>query len=148
MKDNGTVISVTQGLAKVEVACLQGCQGCAARGLCIGDEQSKGLITVQNPLEAAPGDEVLIHIPEHHYSRALIQLFGLLLAGLLLGMTAGYFSASVLGVSPALASFVGLLLGLLLSGAWLMRSFQAKNKRQLNPEIIDILKKGGRYEQA
>ena len=148
MTDNGLVITTEKDLAEVEVACFEGCQDCAAQSLCIGNKQNRGRLSVKNPIQAHPGDEVKIQIPEDHYSQALILLFGGLLVATLLGMGGGYVSALIFSLPFSLASFIGLVIGLVF-GVWaLIRIFQRKNKHQLYPVIIDIIKKGDDYGSA
>jgi uncharacterized membrane protein YjjP (DUF1212 family) len=91
---------------------------------------------------------VKIQIPEDNYSRALILLFGGLLAAILLGMGGGYTLASVFSVSSSLTGFIGLVTGLVFGGFILSRIFRQKNKKQLYPVIIDIIKKGDCYGSA
>lgn len=139
MEDNGLVISTDGVMARVEVQCFDGCKNCSARSLCGGQENSRGLLAVKNPLNAQPGDEVIVDVPETTYTKALILLFGSLLAAALAGMGVGYAVSTVLPLPSSLASFSGLLIGLLLAGILLARSFR---KKSLYPVITDILKKG------
>ena len=60
MKDKGKIISLKGSFAQVELACVSGCQKCAARHLCSHKEKETGLISVLNPVEACPGDTVTI----------------------------------------------------------------------------------------
>ncbi len=146
MKDNGIVISTNKEFAQVEVKCLlESCQNCRARSLCIGQDQSRGMIAVRNPLSALPGDKVQIEIPERQYNKALILLFGSLLTAALLGMALGFLSSSLLPLSSSQASLLGLLLGIILAILWLFRFFRKKNKEILYPVIINITKKGDRH---
>jgi positive regulator of sigma E activity len=142
MTDNGTVISTNDGFAQVKVECLLPCDDCRAHSLCIGNKQTQGQLSVKNPLQAHPGDEVLIEIPEEQYSRALIVLFGLLLLGSLMGMITGYFLSGITPFSSSEASFMGLASGLFIAGYWLFRYFQKKNQSTLYPIIINIIRKG------
>ncbi len=142
MTDNGTVISTNDGLAQVKVNCLLPCDDCRAHSLCIGNKQAQGQLYVKNPLQAHPGDEVLIEIPEEQYSRALIILFGLLLLGSLTGMIAGYFLSSIIPLSSSESSFIGLACGLSIAGYLLFRYFQKKNQSTLYPIITNIIRKG------
>ena len=148
MTDNGLVIKTEKDLAEVEVDCLEGCQGCSAKSLCLGNKQNKGRLSVKNPLHAHPGDQVRIQIPEDRYSRALILLFGGLLAAVLLGMGGGYVGASVFSLPATLASLIGLAAGLVIGGSVLFRIFRRKNKEHLYPVIIAIIKKGDCYGSA
>lgn len=148
MTDNGLVITTEKDFAEVEVDCFEGCHDCTARSLCIGNKQNKGRLSVKNPLDALPGDEVKIQIPEDRYSQALILLFGGLLLAILLGMGGGYLSALVFSLPSYLASFIGLAAGLVIGGFVLTRIFRRKNKEHLYPVIIDIIKKGECYGSA
>jgi positive regulator of sigma E activity len=148
MTDNGLVITTEKDFAQVEVACFDGCQECTAQSLCIGNKQNQGRLSVKNPIHALPGDKVKIQIPEDRYNQALILLFGGLLAALFIGMGGGYLAASLFSLSPPLASFTGLALGLIIGGLSLSRIFRQKNKQQLYPVIVDIIKKGESYGPA
>jgi positive regulator of sigma E activity len=148
MTDNGLVIATEKDFAEVEVNCFDGCHDCTARSLCIGNKQNKGRLSVKNPLDAMPGDKVKIQIPEDRYSQALILLFGGLLFALLLGMGGGYMMASLFSLPSYLASFIGLVAGAIFGGFILSRVFRRKNKEQLYPVIIDIIKKGDCYGSA
>ena len=145
MTDKGVVISTKKGIAQVEVRCLEGCQNCSARSLCIGNKQNKGRLSAKNPLQAKPGDEVKVEIPEPRYSQALSLLFGGLLAGMLFGLGAGNLAALLLSIPLFPASLIGTTIGLISGGLLLSIIFRRKNQTQLYPVIIGILKKGDRY---
>lgn len=146
MKDKGTVVSTENNFARVEVACLEACQGCAASSLCIGQKNAKGLLSVKNPLQAKTGDRVLISIPESRYSKALILLFGVLLSATLAGMALGYFVSPFLPMSKSESSILGVILGIMLAGIFLSLRFKKINNEFLYPEITEILyNKGGSY---
>lgn len=143
MRDKGIVVTTEEDMAQVEVeGFIESCQNCSAQSLCIGQNHSKGLLTARNPLRAGPGDEVEIEIPETKYSRALILLFGSLLAASLLGIGIGSLLSPLLPLSSSASSLLGLLFALLVAGLALLRYFRAKNKASLYPVIIDVAKKG------
>lgn len=147
MKDKGLVVSIKGDFAQVEVTCLiDSCQSCAARIFCKGENQSKGLLTVTNSLEASAGDEVEIEIPETKYSSSLILIFGSLLISSLLGMGAGYLLSPLLPLSPQATSFLGLFFALIIAGIILYRHFRKKNEGRLYPVITNIVKKGANQE--
>ncbi len=148
MTDSGRVLSSGKELAEVEVECFEACHDCSARSLCIGNKQNKGRISVKNPLHAEPGDEVRIRIPEEHYSRALILIFGGLLCALILGLGGGYLLGRLFSVPASTASIIGLVVGLMMGGFVLFRTFRRKNEEYLYPEIIAIIKKGDCYGSA
>lgn len=146
MKDKGFVVSVTDDLARVEVQCLiEACSHCPARSICVGQDKSKGLLDVQNPLQAGVGDEVEIEIPETKYNQALILLFGSLLIAVLLGTGAGYLLSFLLPVSSSAASLFGLILSVAVAVGILFHHFRRKLTRQLYPIVTSILKKGDRH---
>ena len=143
MKDKGLVVSTKNNFAQVEVQCLiESCASCSAKSLCTGRDRSKGLLEVQNPLNACTGDEVEIEIPETKYNQALILLFGTLLIAALLGMGSGYFLSPIVPMSSSAASLLGLILAVLGTGLFLFRYFRKKNKIHMYPVIINILNKG------
>lgn len=146
MNDNGVVVSTKESLAQVEVSCLvESCHNCRARSLCIGQDTSKGLLVVKNPLRAIPGDEVQIEIPETRYNKVLILFFGSLLVSALMGMGAGYFFSTLFSLSSTPSSFIGLLLGIVIGGWLLFRFFRKRNEPTLYPIITDIIKKGDKH---
>ena len=142
MKDKGCVISTRKDLAQVEVECLEGCHSCAAKNICLGQKQAKGLLSVKNPLQANPGDEVMIEIPESAYTRSLILVFGGLLLASLFGVTLGYGLSHLTGWPSSESSLAGLVLCIITMGCYLYVSFRKRNERHLYPRIIDIIKKG------
>lgn len=143
MRDKGFVVSSRGELAQVEVSCVvDSCQSCSARSVCLGPAQSKGLITAKNPLNASPGDEVEVSIPDTKYSQALIVIFGALLGASLAGIGVGCFISSLFSLPSAGISLLGLLLFLAVAGILLFRYFKKKNRKALYPLIVDIIKKG------
>jgi positive regulator of sigma E activity len=143
MEEKALVFSSQEEFAQVKVEQKeQVCSTCSARSLCIGQQKTKGIITVLNPLSAQPGDEVKIEIPEGSYSKELIVLFGVLLMAALFGLILGHVSALFLSLPSSLLSLIGLLLGLLGGGFFLFRYFQKTKRNKLYPVIKDIIKKG------
>lgn len=145
MRDKGLVVNIKEDMAQVEVQCFTDlCQKCSAKSLCIGQNQSKGLLIVRNPLRASPGDEVEVEVPDTKYSRYLILLFGSLLVASLVGIGLGSLLSPFLPIPSSAASLLGLVSALIIAGVFLSRYFQAKNKASIYPVIIGIIKKGGR----
>jgi len=142
MKDNGTVVSTQEGFARVRVDCLDACAGCPAHSICLKNSPSKAVLSVRNPLRACPGDTVQIEIREGNYSRALIHLFGVLLAGCLAGLGAGYLISIWTSLGPSLSGASGVVSGLLLAGSWIYRFFRRTDRESLYPVITAITQKG------
>lgn len=143
MKDNGLIVATKGSLADVEVDCKTACQSCAAKSLCLGQSQSKGVLPAKNPLQAHPGDRVAIDIPENMYSRSLILFFGSLLFAGLAGMALGYLGSALTFFSAETGGILGLLIGIFSAGLWLSRRFRKKMNEQLVPTITMIIDKGG-----
>jgi len=148
MRDKGVVISARNDLARVEVACLEICEGCAAKTLCLKPSDSSGLLSAKNPLRAGPGDRVELEIPESHYSRALIRLFGILIFSVLSGLVSGHLLSVLLGSDPRTFGFAGSLLGLLGGAAWVHRYFKKNHGDNLFPVITKIIRQGDSHGQA
>jgi len=145
MRDNGTVV-LTQGpLAQVRVDCAQACQECSASSLCKGATRKEGILSVRNPLNAHPGDEVVIDVPESLYNRVLIGMFAGLLAASLLGSLGGYSLSGPLDLEAALSAPIGFFVGLALAIFVLILYFRKNNTRHLYPAIIEITQKGERH---
>ncbi len=142
MKDSGIVIALQGPLAQVRVACALACQECAASSLCKGKAQKEGLLSVRNPLDAVPGDEVLIQVPEERYHRVLIKLFGGLLTAVLLGSGAGYALAGSLALEESISALMGFFLGLGLALPVAIHSLRKSSAQSLYPSIIDITRRG------
>jgi positive regulator of sigma E activity len=145
MKDNGIVIALQGPLAQVQVDCAQACQECSASSLCKGATQKEGLLSVRNPLNAVPGDTVLIQVPEERYHRILIKLFGGLLAAAVIGSGTGYGLAGPLPLEESLSALVGFFLGLGLAVPVVIHSLKKASADALYPSIIDITRKGERH---
>lgn len=145
MKDKGKIISLKGSFARVELNCATGCQECAARHICSNKGEEKGLINVLNPVKAGPGDEVFIHIPDNRYSQILIILFSFTLISALVGMFAGSLLAGFISLPSSTGAIGGFFLGLIITGGLLFNRFR-KNKDNLYPEIVDIIKKGDHHE--
>ena len=108
------VVSVEGGSAAVAAEARTGCGGCAESGACgtaliaawLGGRQ--GRLRVANPIQAQPGDEVVVGLPERSLAQASRILYGLPLAGLLAGLIAGH----EFGAGSELLALWGGLLGL------------------------------------
>ncbi|MBN1225067.1 MAG: SoxR reducing system RseC family protein [Candidatus Aminicenantes bacterium] len=142
MKDKGTVLTAEKDFAQVQVNCLDACAECPAHSLCIKNTRSEGILSAKNPLQARPGDMVLIEIKDIDYSKALIHLFGILLAGCLLGLGAGYLISTWTSLASSLSGSLGVLFGILLAGSWLFHYFRHKKRENLYPVITAITQKG------
>jgi positive regulator of sigma E activity len=145
MRDNGTVVLVQGPLAQVRVDCAQACQECSASSLCKGATRKEGILSVRNPINAHPGDEVVIDVPESRYNRVLIGMFAGLLTASLLGSLGGYGLSGPLDLDAALSAPIGFFVGLALAVPGLILYFRKNNNLHLYPAIIEITQKGERH---
>ncbi|MDH4271010.1 MAG: SoxR reducing system RseC family protein [Candidatus Aminicenantes bacterium] len=143
MKDNATVIRVQDGLAWVKVTPKVACCECSARALCSAKQDEEGKLAVRNPVDARPGDEVEIDVPETDYSRALSAIFGFLLIASLAGLAFGYIFAPVRSLAPGINGLIGLMAGLGLGGLAVRHRYRSGKHNAGWPVIIAVLKKGG-----
>jgi len=148
MRDNAVVLSVEDNLAWVKVSPQITCSECSARSLCAGQKDAAGRLAVRNPLRARPGDNVVIEVPETNYHRDLIRIFGLLLAGLVLGLAFGYIFRPLAGSGQAENGLLGLVVGLSLSGLSLFYYYRSRKRQPSYPMIVQIGNKGGSHGQA
>jgi positive regulator of sigma E activity len=145
VKDKGTVIATEGPLALVKVSCAQACRECPASSLCKSAAPEEGTLSVRNPVNAHPGDEVVIEVPESRYNRVLIGMFAGLLAASLIGALAGYALSGPLALDDALSAPLGFFLGLGLAVPGLILYFRKNNDHRLYPSIVDITQKGERH---
>ena len=145
MKDKGTVVSTEGPLAQVRVDCTRGCRECGASSLCKGAADEEGTLAVRNPINAHPGDEVMIEVPESRYHRVLITMFACLLAASLIGALAGYTLSRPLALDDSLSAPLGFFLGLGLAVPGVILYFRKNNGSRLYPSITDITQKGDRH---
>ena len=141
MKEKGIVISKEQDKTKVRISNPELCQHCHIRFFCIGKKDSNGTILVNNPLEAVPGDEVELEIPDIEYNKQMIKIFGLLLLGTVVGAVAGYITSSFFLISKEIITLFTTLVGIFIAGFFIyFRAIHGYNS--LFPKIIRIIKKG------
>ena len=95
IEQQGRVYAVENGMAWVQVGSRSGCEACdAGRGCGAGVfarllDSREARVRVENTLGCAPGDPVLLGLPEHSYLVLVLRLYGLpLMAGLLAGVLA------------------------------------------------------------
>jgi len=145
MKEQATVVSIKNKFAQVKVTPAFSCHECSARSLCIGQKQKDGTLTVLNPISAKPGDEVTLQIPEESYSKELILIFSILLAGIFTGVILGNLFSILLGWPTTATSLAGVFIGLAAGSFLIFRHLHRTKKSKLYPVIINIAKKGGSH---
>lgn len=89
---------------------------------------------VRNPIDAQPGEAVVVGLPDGSLLRAVTAAYGVPLLALMLGAALGRLAGGSL--SGELAAILGGLTGLLLAGLWL------RNRRQESSGEPVILRRG------
>ncbi len=115
IEQQGRVDAVEAGMAWVQVGGRSGCeacdsgQGCGAGVFARLLDSREARIRVKNTLDAAPGDPVLLGLPEPSYLALVLRLYGLpLVSGLLAGALAFGLASEVADLSgAALDAIVG-----------------------------------------
>lgn len=93
LEARGRIVAIEDGMAWVESPRQSACGSCVSKGHCgtglLGDALTGARVSriaVRNTLDAQVGDEVVLGLPEDGVVRASLLLYGLPLAGLVVGM--------------------------------------------------------------
>lgn len=122
IEQRAIVLAVADGSALVEVRRASGCAACQVGEHCgtaavakLFDKAGHTRLRLADPIGLAPGDQILIGIPDPVLIRASLTAYLLPLLALI--MVAGAAEQAGLGaVSTALSGLAGLVLGLWLAG--------------------------------
>jgi len=138
IEENARVVRREGDYAWVETQRKSACGQCSARkgcGTSVLDKvlgRRRSVVRVLNPVDAAPGDEVVIGLGEGAFVRGSLAVYALPLVTLLLGAILGEW----LGGSDAL-SVLGGLLGLAAGFAWVARfTRRIGDDRRYQPVIL------------
>ena len=125
IEEKAIVLSSADGVARVETQRTATCGGCSAKAGCgtamltrvFGNRRTR--LQVLNPVDAKPGDRVIIGIDEKILVKASLILYMLPLMALLLGAGAGQFGAQGVNLlSQEQGSILGGSAGLLAGLYW------------------------------
>lgn len=128
IEETATVISVEGETAEVETQRRSSCGGCEAKAGCgtsliasvFGKRRS--LIRVSNPIQAQPGEQVVIGLSEGPFLRAAMAVYLVPLLAMIGGaIVAEWLAIQSASTTTELASLIGGLLGLGAGLAWLYR---------------------------
>lgn len=129
MKQQGTVIELTEGYAKVRVARKALCGGDCST--CQGSCESKDeMVLVINELDARVGDEVILETSPQSFFTALILTYAIPLVAFLLVSSVSAALSPWKGTYGGLFAFIMGLLAVAISYGLLARS--QKNKQRLD----------------
>jgi sigma-E factor negative regulatory protein RseC len=137
LKENAIVVSTSHGLAKVAIVRSEACGSCPAKSMCSAAKGNLNILEVRNPVEAKPGEKVVIELQPAMLVKATAMLYLLPAVAMVAGATAGWLrSGSDMGaMAGALAGFAASSLFLYVHGR--------KQKAEIGPKISKVLAPGG-----
>jgi sigma-E factor negative regulatory protein RseC len=122
-----TIISISNGLATVQVERAAACARCAAGKGCgaglLGGRQSPARIELPAPegVRLAVGDRVKLELAPANLLEASLLVYGLPLAGVVVALSAGWIVAGALSDADAIVLAIGGLLAGLATGRYRIR---------------------------
>jgi len=128
IEETGRVVSIDGESAEVETQRRRACGQCAEQGGCgtslvaqmLGERPAR--VRVLNPIQARPGDQVVIGVEEGAFLRVAALLYGVPLLALIGGALAGQWlggRTGAVGTEPL--SLLSGLLGLIAGLGWVRR---------------------------
>jgi sigma-E factor negative regulatory protein RseC len=143
IEETGTVVSQDGDWAIVEPDKTSSCGSCSVRSGCGTASLSRFFgqrshsFQAQNPINAKPGDRVVMGLDESLLIKGSVLVYLLPIAGMIAAAILMSAWAGLNGLNQELWSFIGLILGLLLGG-FLARYWSRRGGNQLNPKIIRL----------
>ncbi len=141
MEEEGVVISVSDGMATVQMIEGAGCQGCASAGACKSGSEAKRTLEAVNKAGAAPGQCVVVDIESGAFLKASFIVYMVPVIFLFAGAYLGdVIARSVPGVMAAESwqAFGGVLfLALSILGVRLYDR-KVKSSKGLRPVVVKI----------
>jgi sigma-E factor negative regulatory protein RseC len=137
LKETATVVSTSPGQAKVAIVRSEACGNCPSKSTCSTASGNLNVLEVRNPVEARPGEKVMIELRPAALVKATAMVYLLPATAMVTGATAGWLqSGSDLGaMAGALAGFAAASTLLFLHGR---RGENAKG-----PAISEVLSHDG-----
>lgn len=115
LKETATVVSTTGDKAKVAIVRSEACGNCPAKSMCSAAASGDlNVLEVKNPVEAMPGEKVVIELQPAALVKATALVYLLPATAMLVGATAGW-----LKTGTDLGAIIGTVTGLVVSGLFL-----------------------------
>lgn len=145
MEEEGIVVEVKGGIAKVEIVRSRVCGGCHA---CTIGARGRMVTEAENLVGAKKGERVKVEIPTPLLLKAVFMVYLLPLLGLVSGCVVGKWAAELLGfkASEIIGAMVGVwMLGL---GFWITHRYdkRMRKKGEFKSRVVKI--KGEREVEA
>lgn len=137
MKEYGVVLNLENGNAVIGLKRNSACSSCGACEL--GSNHAQMEITLENTVDAKPGDTVEIQLPASQFLKASAILYLLPLVALILGIVLGYYAGVSLDLNADMIGAVTGILFTILSYVSIRRLEPRFRKNvDLSPTIISI----------
>lgn len=137
MKEYGVVLNLENGNAVIGLKRSSACSSCGACEL--GSNHAHMQITLENTVDAKPGDTVEIQLPASQFLKASAILYLVPLLSLILGIVLGYYVGVFLDLNADIIGAVTGILSTILSYMSIRRLEPRFRKNvDLNPTIIGI----------
>jgi sigma-E factor negative regulatory protein RseC len=137
LKESAMVMSVSTGKARVALVRSEACGDCAAKSMCNPTSGNVNVMEVGNPVEARPGERVLITLPSGDLLKATALVYLLPAAAMVAGAAAGWLRAGT-----DLGAMAGALAGIAAASGFLFL-YDRKEKATKGPTISEVLVSGG-----
>jgi len=125
----------------VKIRRAEACHSCSARTACftLGGQSKEMVLELDNTINARPGDEVTLSMPEGSIIKASMVLYLIPAVGLLVGAILGNRLAGIWGMSPDAVSIAGSLVGLTV-GFLISKGLSVKMSKESNyaPKLYSI----------
>jgi sigma-E factor negative regulatory protein RseC len=122
LQEKGTVISTSGNRAKVAIVRSEACGSCPSKGVCSTGSGNLNVLEVRNPVEANPGEKVIIDLQPGTLLKATALVYLLPATAMVAGATAVW-----LKTGTDLGAMIGALAGLAATTLFLFLHGRRKN---------------------
>lgn len=136
LKEAATVVSTSASKAKVAIIRSEACGNCPAKTMCSTASGNINVLEVRNPLEARPGQKVIIELQPEALVKATAMVYLVPAIAMVTGATAGWLQADT-----DLGSMFGALTGLIAASLFLFWHGR-RGKTTKGPKISKVLSPG------
>lgn len=132
LEETATVISLREGLAKVVLVRSDACGSCSAKSMCHPSSGEMMSMEVRNEAGAAPGDKVIVSLPEGELLKASATAYLMPAVAAVAGGAVGWSRTGT-----DLGAIIGCVTGLGLATAYLF--WHGRREQQSMPFISRVL---------
>ncbi len=137
LKEYGVVLKLDNGKAIIGIKRSSACSQCGACEL--GAANSQMRLTLDNTLNAQPGDIVELELPASQFLKASVILYLIPLVGLILGVVIGYYIGIYAKLHEELIGAIGGILFTIIAYMTIKKMEPKFRKNDnLNPKMIGI----------